>query len=123
MKAYEICGGYAHICDCCSKDDGRPTLYWDQQDFDLCYECLESLYFAHLTLNGKDERVVVKRKTITESLRNKIFSRDKNKCVLCDSQESLQIDHILPFSRGGTATIENLQTLCQKCNLQKRDKG
>jgi len=123
MKAYEICGGYAHICDCCSKDDGRPTLYWKQQDFDLCYECLNDLYLKYLTPDGKDEKVIIKRKLITEALRNKIFNRDGNKCVLCGSQDNLQIDHIIPFSRGGTTEIKNLQTLCCKCNLKKRDKA
>jgi len=29
----------------------------------------------------------------------------------------LHIDHVLPVSRGGLATLENLRTLCEKCNL------
>ena len=121
MKAYEICGGYAHICDCCGKDDGRPTLYWEDQDFDLCYVCLKNLSLKYV-FDKKDERIVIKRRSITEKLRNKIFSRDGNKCILCGSQDNLQIDHKIPFSLGGLTTTENLQTLCQECNSKKRDK-
>jgi len=126
MKAYEIIGGYAHICDMCEKDDGRPTLYWEEKDFDLCYECLEKLYLYQNFISGEDERnVVIKviRKTISEDLRNKIFKRDGNKCKKCGSKNNLTIDHIVPFSKGGTTEINNLQTLCKKCNRKKGAKN
>jgi len=122
MKAYEIIGGYAHICDMCEKDDGRPTLYWKERDFDLCYECLEKLYLYHNFISDKDEEkmgIKVIRKTISEELRNKIFKRDGYKCKKCGRKEDLTIDHIIPFSKGGTTEINNLQTLCKKCNRKK----
>ena len=122
MKAYEIIGGYAHICDMCNKDDGRPTLYWKEKDFDLCYECLEKLYKYNnfITNNDKDTMgIKVIRKTINEELRNKIFKRDGYKCKKCGSKKDLVIDHIIPFSKGGTTEINNLQTLCKNCNKKK----
>lgn len=123
MKAYEIVGGYAHICDCCEKDDGRPTLYWKEQDFDLCYACLSSLYYEYVSkFDKQDELIIVKRKIISEALRNKIFKRDSFKCGSCGSEENLQIDHIVPFSKGGLTTIKNLQTLCKTCNVSKGNK-
>ena len=54
-----------------------------------------------------------------EALRNSIFERDGFKCIKCGSTVDLQIDHIIPFSRGGQTTEDNLQTLCLKCNILK----
>jgi hypothetical protein len=65
------------------------------------------------------------RRTIPMGLRYKILSRDKFKCVKCGASPAtdpicrLHIDHILPFSKGGKTTLENLQTLCENCNLGK----
>lgn len=60
-------------------------------------------------------------------LRFKVMQRDHFKCCACgsspakDSSVELHIDHIIPWSRGGETVIENLQTLCSKCNLGKGD--
>ena len=126
MKAYEIIGGYAHICDMCNKDDGRPTLYWKEKDFDLCYECLETLYkyndFISTDDNPGNMGIKIIRKTISEELRNRIFKRDGYECKICGSKESLVLDHIIPFSKGGTTELKNLQTLCKSCNSKKGSK-
>jgi HNH endonuclease len=51
------------------------------------------------------------------------WKRDKGRCVLCGSKENLHFDHIVPFSKGGTSLlVQNIQLLCAKHNLQKRDK-
>ena len=57
------------------------------------------------------------------------YIRDKYKCVYCgkdmknnlDSWLSLQIDHIVPASKGGKDNIENRATSCNVCNLLKLD--
>jgi len=127
MKAYEIIGGYTHICDMCNKDDGRPTLYWKEKDFDLCYECLEKLYKYNNFLPNDDEKnikIKIIRRVIAEELRNTIFKRDNYRCKLCGDTNilNLVIDHLVPFSRGGVTEINNLQTLCKKCNREKGNK-
>ena len=43
-------------------------------------------------------------------------------CVRCGATERLEVDHIVPVSRGGTNEIDNLQMLCKSCNASKRDK-
>lgn len=60
-------------------------------------------------------------------LRFLVMRRDSFKCRVCgrspatDAAVQLHIDHINPWSHGGHTTIENLQTLCSKCNLGKSD--
>lgn len=64
---------------------------------------------------------------INYRLRFKVMQRDNFKCCMCgaspakDPSVVLHIDHIIPWSKGGETTMENLQTLCSKCNLGKSD--
>ena len=49
-------------------------------------------------------------------------TEQKDSCVICRSKEKLEIDHIVPLSRGGTNDISNLQIMCSSCNKKKRNK-
>lgn len=42
------------------------------------------------------------------------------RCAECGGREHLEVDHIIPVSRGGTSGRDNLQALCRKCNRIKR---
>lgn len=59
--------------------------------------------------------------------RYKVLIRDRARCVLCgrspatDPLVELHIDHIIPWSKGGSNQAENLRVLCKDCNLGKRD--
>ncbi|KAF0133244.1 MAG: hypothetical protein FD145_1389 [Candidatus Saganbacteria bacterium] len=67
-------------------------------------------------------------RNIPLSMRIRVLDRDNFRCVFCgrspttDIGIKLHIDHITPFSKGGKTTIDNLQTLCQECNLGKSNK-
>ena len=60
-------------------------------------------------------------------MRFKVMSRDNFKCCSCgaspakDPSVDLHVDHIKPWAKGGETVIENLQTLCSKCNWGKSD--
>lgn len=60
-------------------------------------------------------------------LRFVVMQRDNFKCRFCgaspakDPSVELHVDHIKPWAKGGETVIENLQTLCSKCNLGKSD--
>lgn len=54
--------------------------------------------------------------------RKNIFKRDGFKCGYCGSTKDLTIDHIIPKSKGGKSTWENLVSACCSCNNKKDDK-
>lgn len=52
-----------------------------------------------------------------------VWKRDGGKCVICGQNTDLHFDHIIPYSRGGTSlSSKNIQLLCARHNLEKRDK-
>jgi HNH endonuclease len=51
-----------------------------------------------------------------------VWKRDKGRCVICGSKESLHFDHVIPYSQGGSSKrADNIQILCSRHNLQKKD--
>ncbi|MDR4483858.1 MAG: HNH endonuclease signature motif containing protein [Nitrospirales bacterium] len=58
------------------------------------------------------------QRAISEELKSQIIKRDKH-CLCCLSSTSLVLDHIIPVSSGGKATVDNLQLLCNGCNKSK----
>ena len=77
----------------------------------------------------RNSTINAKRNTrsISDKLRYQVLKRDNFKCCACgaspakDPSVELHIDHIIPWSKGGESTLENLQTLCSKCNIGKSD--
>lgn len=63
----------------------------------------------------------VKPVDIPEERRAKIVERDHGQCVQCGSQVGIDIDHIIPLSRGGSGRDDNLQLLCGRCVAAKRE--
>jgi 5-methylcytosine-specific restriction endonuclease McrA len=76
----------------------------------------------------KDSVSRVEQRSVSIGLRYKILKRDHFKCVKCGRSPAtshgcrLEIDHIFPYSKGGKTEFNNLQTLCEKCNLGKGDR-
>lgn len=58
---------------------------------------------------------------ISQKVRWGIFERDDYRCRCCGSRVDLAVDHIQPRRWGGTDDLDNLQTLCRRCNVSKRD--
>lgn len=63
-----------------------------------------------------------KRPRIPREVVDAVYKRDGGRCQECGATKDLQLDHIIPFSKGGATTVENLQLLCGKCNRAKSNK-
>jgi len=48
-----------------------------------------------------------------------VWQRDRGRCRNCGSSKDLHFDHIIPRSKGGSSLAENIELLCQRCNLKK----
>lgn len=48
-----------------------------------------------------------------------VFLRDRFSCQYCGTHEELTFDHVVPRSRGGLTTWENVVAACSPCNLRK----
>lgn len=85
-----------------------------------------SQYIAEKIKYNKSAKA--QRALMTNALRNKIKERDHHTCQICSASIEdqslllLEVDHIIPVSKGGLSTPDNLQTLCWKCNRSKSDK-
>jgi hypothetical protein len=61
-----------------------------------------------------------RKKPIPKELRLQVFERDGHRCVYCGCEEGpFQADHVVPESKGGAATVENLACACIPCNRSK----
>ncbi len=56
---------------------------------------------------------------IPAKVRYKVYMRDDGKCVFCGSNINIEFDHIIPFSKGGSHSIDNIRVLCQDCNRKR----
>ena len=63
----------------------------------------------------------VPKQTLRFNRRN-LFARDKNQCQYCTRvfpSSQLSLDHVMPRSRGGPTTWENVVCCCLRCNTRK----
>jgi hypothetical protein len=131
-------------CQTCNKkiwiksidnDSERLTSFKVVMDFyDKCRETDEnSLLNRQLAEQGilnrpkyelvaRQTKTVKKRDAIPKKVKLDVWERDSGRCVECGSQENLEFDHIIPFSKGGANTARNIQLLCQHCNRSKQAK-
>ncbi len=86
------------------------------------------LHVTDKTIDEKEKRVVELKsldhnRMIPTLVKLEVWKRDKGHCVLCGSTDNLHFDHDLPFSKGGSSlTAKNIQLMCARHNLKKRDK-
>ena len=54
--------------------------------------------------------------------RRAVFARDSWTCQYCGSRSNLTVDHVIPRSKGGTSSWENIVASCAPCNRRKGDR-
>jgi 5-methylcytosine-specific restriction endonuclease McrA len=54
--------------------------------------------------------------------RREVLRRDKHCCQYCGSSKQLTLDHLIPTSKGGKHSWDNVVTACERCNNRKGDR-
>jgi hypothetical protein len=86
--------------------------------FEFRLELLNDELPDNIQLPGLDHN-----RLIPASVKLEVWKRDKGQCIKCGSKDNLHFDHIIPYSKGGSSlVVENIQLLCARHNLEKRDK-
>ncbi|WP_369746490.1 HNH endonuclease [Paenarthrobacter sp. AMU7] len=99
----------------------RATVTFDAKTIDALIDLLSQKIRWKKSAAGQ-------RSLMTTRLRNYIKTRDNHACRYCSVSVAaephllLEVDHILPVSKGGLSTPDNLQTLCWRCNRTKSNK-
>lgn len=62
------------------------------------------------------------RESIPTHIKVFVWNRDRQCCISCNSKSDLEFDHIIPVSKGGANSINNIQLLCRNCNRKKYNK-
>jgi hypothetical protein len=97
-----------------TKSQGTET--YRMREPELFIELLEAAVNVN---NRKIDFSGTASRTITQAVKNNVWTRDGGRCVQCGSVQYLEYDHIIPFSKGGSSSENNIQILCRNCNLSK----
>lgn len=90
------------------------------QNLDAIQKEFDEKTFYGLQFKRMYETNVKRWKTISK----RVFARDSYTCAYCGQIGGvLEVDHVVPFSKGGSDALDNLVTSCRKCNRQKKDKS
>lgn len=120
-----LCNGKAHY----ENDIVPEQIFWHMETYGKIIWCgRTTLYFPNeisdvYKISGYPiSRYEKSRKPLTTIEKARVFAKCDFKCVKCNSEDNLQIDHIFPVSKGGGNDPGNLQILCRTCNIKKRDR-
>ena len=94
--------------------------------FDASRKCLGELSLLMAESAQEIEAgMELQRTAIPPKLRFSILERDNSRCQICGRDATdgvtLEIDHKIPVSKGGSNDVGNLQVLCRECNIGKSD--
>ncbi len=82
-----------------------------------------------MAVEGEDDLNVparpdaARRRLVSTHVKVEVWKRDGGRCVVCGATDELCFDHVIPYSKGSTSLVaENVQLLCARHNIQKRDR-
>jgi hypothetical protein len=120
VRAYEklrdgiwVYNGMFRLVDAWTESDGVREVFKFRLEIDG----------SGASSNGNRDRSLERTRMIPSAVKRAVWSRDGGRCVTCGATDNLHFDHVIPYSKGGSSlTEENIQLLCARHNLGKRDR-
>jgi HNH endonuclease len=122
---------YNNVSQVRQTDETTILLQVEQGGGGGCYDVADAEVIALLihqaSRRWKGHLVSLKEQSNTlnvpEHIKVAVRQRDRGQCRMCGYADPyIEFDHILPRSKGGPNTIDNIQLLCRGCNRKKSDK-
>ncbi|MFB3885425.1 MAG: HNH endonuclease [Thermodesulfobacteriota bacterium] len=105
--------GVFHLVDSWLENDGQRKV------FKFKLQAIE----GETSSTGPSKELSEPHRVIPTHVKLEVWKRDRGKCVICGATDELTFDHIIPYSKGGTSlSAKNIQLLCERHNIAKRDK-
>ena len=100
---------------------GLDTFFVSDADITAeIINCLNRL--NNRTASSPATDTLADRKRIPKDVRNAVWIRDAGLCIECGADDYLEFDHVIPVSKGGSNTLNNIQLLCRRCNATKSNR-
>lgn len=103
------------------------NVYHNEQMVGICKDGERKIFGLSDKSTQNPQKKTQRSRDPSTRLRFEVLYRDRFTCRFCgasptkDPSVTLHVDHIIPWSKGGETSLNNLQTLCSKCNLGKSD--
>jgi len=110
-----VYNGAFELIDCWTETSGERRVFKFKLRFSPTDD--QTVPTAAASMMLEDDRL------IPSWVKLEVWKRDQGKCRKCGTNAGLHFDHIIPYSKGGSSKDpENIQILCGRHNLEKRDK-
>ncbi|MCW6038567.1 HNH endonuclease [Spirulina subsalsa FACHB-351] len=97
----------------------EPLDFYSQEGWEI-RSCSVVLWIPiHIRLTVASTERVWKTPSVT---RREVLRRDHHRCQYCGSHKKLTLDHVIPRSKGGKHSWDNVVIACERCNGFKGDR-